>query len=130
MSIRYTPKIIFFVLLACILSARSWAGNFDRDPIIETQTKPVAVTPETLKDPKPGAPAPSYKMIEDSSEFFDSKPNENIPVQTVKKAPAELPTLKEPSDWGAEDEQEETFVEEVDNSDLPENHDGKSFELN
>ena len=112
MSIRYTPKIAFFVFLACILSTLCLASNFERDPIGETQTNPVPVTPETLKDEKAGAPAPSYRLQKHSGEFFVEKPTEKIEKEKViPPISDELVSTQEKSDdWDSEDKADEDTV--------------------
>ena len=53
-----------------------WADQFERNPITETQTKGVLVTEESLKnyEKKPGAPAPTFKIVSDTAKFFVSEP--------------------------------------------------------
>ena len=54
------------------------AGSFEKDPVVETQTKVVAVTEETFKnyEKKPGAPAPTFKLVNDSDKFLVEEPVE------------------------------------------------------
>lgn len=61
-----------------LMSQPGWAGILDKDPIQETQTNVVAVTEETFKkyENKPGAPAPTFKIIDDTGTFFVEKPAE------------------------------------------------------
>ena len=94
--------ILVAILPFTIGTTRAKAGQFDREnPIVATQSKVVAVTPETLNEgeKKQGAPAPSFKILNDTGEFFTELPYEQI--------------LKEnPNKWSLFD-QEET------NSDVP-----------
>lgn len=50
------------------------SGLFDRDPVAETQTKAVPATEETIKNSGKGAPAPTFKIVQDTSKFFVEKP--------------------------------------------------------
>ncbi len=57
-----------------------WAAQLERNPITETQTKGVLVTEESLKnyEKKPGAPAPTFKIVSDTAKFFVSEPFEML----------------------------------------------------
>jgi len=83
---------VFVVLM--VISSVVWAYG-SRDPILETQSKAVPVTEETLKDDaKPGAPAPTFKLVHDTGVFFVKPPVELLDKESVKKwewaeAPAE-----------------------------------------
>ena len=73
-----------------LLNAALFGDQLDRDPIVETQTKTVAVTDEYLKnsEKKMGAPAPSFRLLTDTSQFFVGQPfakNESGKLEEKKK---------------------------------------------
>ncbi|MBI4388182.1 MAG: hypothetical protein HY582_03985 [Candidatus Omnitrophica bacterium] len=68
----YVSIYVMCVNLYC--SGTGLAGLFDRDPIAETQTKVVPATEETIKNSGKGAPAPTFKIVEDTGKFFIEKP--------------------------------------------------------
>ena len=116
MSIIHIYKWICVLAAAALFTAVlpirfSWgAGSFERDPVVETQTKVVAVTEETLKnyEKKPGAPAPTFKLVNDSDEFLVEEPVEKsgeletkavgFEEDAVEKASKEAKN-EEPSDF-------------------------------
>ncbi len=103
MSIPDIPKVIVCAGLACLLNGFVWAANYDRDPIVETQSTAVPVTPETLKDERPGAPAPSFQMIEKSSKFLTAKSAQELDDEMAGKSVLEPSKHELPSDWGEEE---------------------------
>ena len=103
MSIKIVISRLFCQLVSVLLSVLfvqiSWAGVLDKDPIEETQTNAVAVTAETFKkyETKPGAPAPTFKIVNDTGTFFVEKPTEKLkevkPVEETK--PVDEPDEKD-----------------------------------
>ena len=88
MSIIKSTKMIFELSAVLILisfnSSTVLAGS--GDPILETQSKAVPVTEETLKDEgRPGAPAPTFKLVHDTGIFFTKTPVETIEEEKLKK---------------------------------------------
>lgn len=71
-----------FILFVCLaLKASFGYGSFDRDPVKDTQTNPVAVTQELLtRDSETGPASPTFKMS-DTSGFLVMKPYDLIPNQ-------------------------------------------------
>ncbi len=78
-------KLFPILAVLCMISNLAWAFG-SRDPILETQSKAVPVTEETLKDePKPGAPAPTFKLVHDTGVFFVKAPVEQLEEASLKK---------------------------------------------
>ena len=71
---RIQKKVLLPLAIFLLVPWVSWAGPFDKDPILETQTKAVPATEETIKNSSKGAPAPSYKIMEDTGKFFTERP--------------------------------------------------------
>ena len=121
MSIQHIPRILFLaVILVCATQRVGLARPIDeKDPILETQTRVVPVTADTLNnDKKPGAPAPSYKMTNDTSDFLVSEPMESVEEEkTEKEKTAELPSDSD-GEVSKDDSEEDSEAPESDaNSD-------------
>ena len=69
---------ILLILVLCFFSCSVSYGAFQRDPIKETQTDPIAVTQEFLtRESESGPASPSFKM-NDTAIFFMKKPYDYI----------------------------------------------------
>ncbi len=125
MPINHIPRVIFLSgILACILQGILWADNFERDPIRETQTLGTPVTPETLKNPiKPGAPAPSFRIVTDSQRFLVGPPTETSEKEKVEGVSPDL----DPKEMPDEIDLEEKDVKEKMVSDSKSDSNLKSF---
>ena len=76
---RVSRVVPLTVLVLCLYLEFGWASHFGSDPIRETQSNVVPVTEENIKDEgKPGAPAPTFRILEDSSKFLVKDPIEEI----------------------------------------------------
>lgn len=77
------------MILIGLCNIPAFAGVIDREnPVVGTQTKPVLVTQEMLENKeKKGAPAPSFKLLDDIARFFVKKPVEG----EVRKAETKKP---------------------------------------
>lgn len=72
-------KLVFFkVVFLFSIFPSLFASSFDRDPISQTQTRGVPATEETAKNNKKGAPAPSFKIQDDTGRFMTRAPVEEI----------------------------------------------------
>ena len=73
-------------MLTLFFSVNGWASRFDKDPITETQSGVVAVTEENIKDEgRPGAPAPTFKIVGNTDKFLTKDPLEEIVKEKENK---------------------------------------------
>ncbi len=88
-----------FMVILLFGNAAGLASSLERNHIVETQTNVVAVTEESLKnfDKKLGAPAPTFKMVNDTGEFLTEEPVDKLQENKV---------TKEPSDSGENEEED------------------------
>lgn len=83
---KSAKNIILALFLVVVICELAWAYG-SRDPILETQSKTVAVTEETLKDePRSGAPAPTFKLVHDTGVFFVKTPVEFYQDESIKES--------------------------------------------
>ncbi len=116
--------LVSFVLFA---HATLFAGQLERDYITETQTKPVAVTEELLKDEKKGAPAPSYRLLKDTGEFFVEAPHEKMEeTLSHQKKKDEWSLFDEGFGQGTDSQLENQNVEVNDDKNVEVDHNEKS----
>ena len=74
------------ILMCPVLERMVFSAQMDRDPILETQSKAVPVTEETLKEgARSGAPSPTFKLINDTGEFYVQNPMEQVGKEKKKK---------------------------------------------
>jgi hypothetical protein len=84
--VRVIGSSIYLLAVLISISENAGAGSFDKDPIVETQTKTVPVTEETLRnEPKAGAPAPTFRLITDTGQFFVADPLFEISAKKKRK---------------------------------------------
>lgn len=100
--------LLFFSLFFSFSPSFSvFPGSFDRDPILETQTRGVPATEETIKNSKKGAPAPTFKIQRNAIGFMLEDPVEKVVENKEAGEPAEKITEKKKAEEPILEESEE-----------------------
>ena len=84
----------------------SFASIGDRDPIGDTQTKPVPVTQELLtREGEPGPASPTFKM-QDTAKFLVKKPYDQAVKEYLDRLPKDEQDSALLDEWFSWDEKE------------------------